>query len=303
MAACSGPAAASDDCKHKRAEAVLAQMGYEKGPYNSQYKYAYPDEYQHIQDILNVTSQKTQDQLAIRDAVAHSLAKKDKTISLEQAYAKYDRFTATRDVIAIVGGTIGGIGVANRIPGEKAVGSVGSAGKGATGTGSSKAGEYLEDFKPSPTPAELVQQQAGKGTQVTINTEHILNGEIKTYANGTKVAVGGHYLKDQNIKVDKWSGAADANGVKAGYISVRDPATGKGYKKQAETTFFPENWSKRQTEMEIKSAFENSKPHTDPRKKEMWQGISSSGLKIEGYYKKPDGAGATAWPVYQGGKN
>ncbi|RKS87571.1 filamentous hemagglutinin [Orbus hercynius] len=173
------------------------------------------------------------------------------------------------------------------------------AGKGTTGTGS-KAGEYLEDFKPSPTPAELVQQQAGNGGQVTINTEHILNGEIKTYANGTTVGTGGHYLKDPNIKVDTWTGAADANGVTKGYISVRDPATGKWVEKKAETTFFPENWSKRQTETEIKSAFENSKPNPD--NKEMWQGTSSSGLKMEGYYKKPNGTGATAWPVYQGVK-
>ncbi|AZS51502.1 hypothetical protein DM558_12300 [Entomomonas moraniae] len=95
-----------------------------------------------------------------------------------------------------------------------------------TGT-RSKAGEYLEDFKSSPILAELVQQQAGKGGQVTINTEHILNGEIKTYANGTKVGTGGHYLKDPNIKVDTWTGAADVNGVTQGYISVRDPSTGK----------------------------------------------------------------------------
>ncbi|MWN05376.1 EndoU domain-containing protein [Gilliamella sp. Pas-s95] len=153
-----------------------------------------------------------------------------------------------------------------------------------------KAGEYLEDFKPSSTPAELVQQQAGKGTQVTINTEHILNGEIKTYANGTKVGTGGHYLKDPNIRVDTWTGAADANGVTKGYISVRDPATGKWYKKQAETTFFPEHWSKRQTEMEIKSAFGNSKPK--PGESEKWIGTSSSGIKMEGYYKRPNGTGA-----------
>ncbi|WP_439127200.1 VENN motif pre-toxin domain-containing protein [Rosenbergiella epipactidis] len=170
-------------------------------------------------------------------------------------------------------------------------------GKGTTGTGN-KAGEYLEDFKPSPTPAELVQQQAGKGTQVTINTEHILNGEIKTYANGTTVGTGGHYLKDPNIKVDTWTGAADANGVTKGYISVRDPATGKWVQKKAETTFFPEHWSKRQTEIEIKSAFENSKQHST--NKEMWTGTSSNGMKMEGYYKKPDGIGATAWPIYSG---
>ena len=62
-----------------------------------------------------------------------------------------------------------------------------------THTGS-EAGDYLNNFKPSSTPAELIQQQAGKGTQVTINTEHILNGEIKTYANGTKVGTGGIIL-------------------------------------------------------------------------------------------------------------
>ena len=47
--------------------------------------------------------------------------------------------------------------------------------------------------------------------------------------------------------------------------------------------------------MEIKNAFENSKriPNT-----EMWEGTSSSGLKMQGFYKKPDGTGATAWPIY-----
>jgi hypothetical protein len=182
------------------------------------------------------------------------------------------------------------------------IGKEASKGSAKAGKGATNAGEYLEGFKPSLTPAELVQQQAGQASKVTINTEHILNGEIKTYANGKKVGTGGHYLRDPNIRVDEWTGAADINGVKTGYISVRDPATGKWYKKQAETTFFPEHWSKRQTEMEIKSAFANSKPHTDPRKKEMWQGSSSSGLKIEGYYKKPNGTGATAWPIYQGVK-
>ena len=32
---------------------------------------------------------------------------------------------------------------------------------------------------------------------------------------------------------------------------------------------------------------------------EMWRGTSSSGVKMEGYYKKPDGSGATAWPIYE----
>lgn len=80
---------------------------------------------------------------------------------------------------------------------------------------------------------------------------------------------------------------------------MRDPVTGQWINKKAETTFFPEQWSKRQTAQEIESAFKNSEriPNT-----EMWSGKSSSGVKIQGYYGKPDGTGATAWPVYTGRK-
>ncbi len=163
---------------------------------------------------------------------------------------------------------------------------------------SQKAGEYLDDFKPSSTPLELIREQAGKGSQTAyIRMDHILNGEVKTLKDGTKVGSGGHYIRDPNIKIDKVTGAPDANGVSTGYISVRDPTTGQWVNKKAETTFFPEQWSKRQTAQEIESAFKNSEriPNT-----EMWIGKSSSGVKIQGYYGKPDGTGATAWPVYTG---
>lgn len=185
---------------------------------------------------------------------------------------------------------------------EKGSMAVQNSGKVSSGSSSvgNKPGEYLDDFKPYPTPSELVQQQPGKGGQVTINTDHILNGEIKTYADGTKVGTGGHYLNDVNIKVDKWTGEADVNGVTQGYISVRDPSTGKWVEKKVETTFFPEYWSKRKTETEINSAFGNSSPK--PGEPDKWIGTSSSGIKMEGYYKKPDGTGATAWPLYQGAK-
>ncbi|QLR44658.1 hemagglutinin repeat-containing protein [Enterobacter sp. RHBSTW-00994] len=162
------------------------------------------------------------------------------------------------------------------------------------------AGGYLEDFTPSPTPVELVQQQAANGsTTAYIRFDHILNGEIKTLKDGSKVGTGGHYIRDPNIKIDKVTGTPDTNGVATGYISVRDPATGQWVSKKALTTFFPEQWSKRQTAQEIESAFKNSTkiPNT-----EMWTGKSSSGLEIQGYYGKPDGTGATAWPVYKGDK-
>lgn len=133
-----------------------------------------------------------------------------------------------------------------------------------------------------------------------IRRDHILNGEVKTLKDGTKVGSGGNYIPDPNIKIDKVTGAPDANGVSTGYISVRDPATGQWVNKKAETTFFPEQWSKRQTAQEIENAFKNSS--SDPFDKNKWQGVSSSGVKIQGYYGKPGGTGATAWSVYGGDK-
>jgi hypothetical protein len=50
--------------------------------------------------------------------------------------------------------------------------------------------------------------------------------------------------------------------------------------------------------MEIKSAFKNSTPKLGEQEK--WIGTSSSGMKMEGYYKKTNGTGATAWPIYKG---
>ncbi|TEA26381.1 hypothetical protein O970_08975 [Candidatus Schmidhempelia bombi str. Bimp] len=51
--------------------------------------------------------------------------------------------------------------------------------------------------------------------------------------------------------------------------------------------------------MEIESAFKNSKRISNT---ERWEGVSTSGLKIQGFYKKPNGTGATAWPIYKGKK-
>ena len=160
-------------------------------------------------------------------------------------------------------------------------------------------GEYLDDFVPSAFPLKLVQSQAGQPTKTAyIRMDHILNGEVKTHQSGRQAASGGHYLRDPNVRVDKMTGLPDKNGVSTGYISVRDPETGKWVPKKAETSFFPDYWSKRQAANEIKSAFENSSPIVG--KAGRWQGISKNGLEIEGYYGKPDGSGATAWPVYKG---
>ena len=79
-------------------------------------------------------------------------------------------------------------------------------------------------------------------------------------------------------------------------IQVRDPATGGWVNKRGETDLFPDYWSRRQVRQEVQEAFYNSKPINN----NMWEGLSSSGIKIRGYYKRPDGSAATAWPVYKG---
>ena len=47
--------------------------------------------------------------------------------------------------------------------------------------------------------------------------------------------------------------------------------------------------------MKIEGAFANF-AHV-PGTKRKWRGISPSGIKMEGYYAKPDGSALTAWPV------
>ncbi|QVM92944.1 DUF637 domain-containing protein [Pseudomonas entomophila] len=156
-------------------------------------------------------------------------------------------------------------------------------------------GKYLEDFTPSPTPMELLQQQAGaQFSTAYIRFDHILDGGVNTLRSGERVGTGGHYLRSPNVTVTRITGEADEFGVSKGYVSIRDPQTNSWANKKAETTFFPESWSKRQVQTEIEGAFRNSTPIAGS---ERWRGISPSGVRIEGYYGKPDGTGATAWPV------
>lgn len=156
----------------------------------------------------------------------------------------------------------------------------------------------MDGFKPSPTPLELVQQQARKpANTASIRLDHILDGGVNIRQDGSKSGTGGHYLRSPTVQVNRVTGDADAFGVTKGFVSIRDPSNGAWVPKQMETTFYPSAWSKRQTQLEIEGAFQNSSPMPGTSK---WQGTSPSGLKIQDYYDKPVGTGATAWPVYQG---
>ncbi|ASA57899.1 EndoU domain-containing protein [Vibrio gazogenes] len=153
--------------------------------------------------------------------------------------------------------------------------------------------------QPSLTPLELVQQASNQSKHIaSIGLEHIIDGEVKPVVKSGVVvgkrAVGGHYLRSSNVRVTEIIGESDANGVMKAKIQVHDPDTGGWVDKTAPSTFYPENWSKRQVKIEIQEAFYNSKPIGG----DMWEGKSPSGVTIRGYYKVPDGSASTAWPVY-----
>ena len=123
---------------------------------------------------------------------------------------------------------------------------------------------------------------------------HILNAEIK----GKKV-VGGHSIASGNIRVDKVVKAPNANGVYEAKISVRDPNNpGKFLSKtnnNGKSTMFPDSWTSDRLKVEVDYAYKNRVPHSDPLKasKGMWQGVTKSGVKVEGYVSPK----TTAYPL------
>ncbi len=134
--------------------------------------------------------------------------------------------------------------------------------------------------------------------KLDIDFDHILSGEVKRNRDGTSRAVGGHYRRSPNVRVLEETGVADANGVTKGRIAIRGP-DGQWVNKNAETTFFPDHWSRRKTEQEIASAFQNSTRRTTPTGGSYWTGTTSSGVPVTGYYN-PAGTGAsTAFPIYR----
>ena len=170
-----------------------------------------------------------------------------------------------------------------------------------SGNNANTTGQYLDNFEPSPTPTQLIQNANGQTYTANIRYDHVLDGNI----NGLGVGSGGHYIRSDNVRITKITGEADANGVIRAQTQIRDPKTGGWIDKPNPTTLYPEYWTKRQTIKEIEGAFQNSKPIPNDipgRPPKLWEGTSPSGVKIQGYYTKPEGGAATAWPVYQGGK-
>jgi hypothetical protein len=152
-----------------------------------------------------------------------------------------------------------------------------------------------------PTPLDLVRGAKGQEPPpVDINFEHIINGEVrtKTDASGNLVqrAVGGHYTRSGNVRITEVVEPVDRKGVMVAKVEIRNPATGGWVAKRANSSMFPAEWSQRQLQMEVEGALRNSKPSGG----DLWEGVSPSGLRIQGYYSKPNGGAVTAWPVHGG---
>lgn len=127
-----------------------------------------------------------------------------------------------------------------------------------------------------------------------INQVHIFQGLI----NSQHSAVGYHHRfngKDSDrARLVTLVSPSNSQGVYVGRVEILNPATGKWVKKLSPSTFFPDRWSQDQVLSEIRGAFA-----TVNAPKERWQGISPSGIRIEGFYSKVTNSINTAYPIYR----
>ncbi|PZU98278.1 MAG: hypothetical protein DCE90_03930 [Pseudanabaena sp.] len=131
-------------------------------------------------------------------------------------------------------------------------------------------------------------------TSVKINEKHIFEGEI----NRRGLAVGYHHRANsrdaRNARLVRVVSNPNSQGVYVGRVEIRN-SKGQWINKSANSSFFPDRWSRNQVLSEIRGAFANSpNPLLEP-----WQGTSPSGLRISGYYNRNTNTINTAYPIYR----
>lgn len=150
-------------------------------------------------------------------------------------------------------------------------------------------------FNEGTTRADEIAALAAEHGVTEHQARHILDGTING-GSGT----GGHVRDSPNIRID--SPVTDpVTGVVTTKISVWSPTAGRFKKKNAPTTFFPEEWSSDEVLTAVKSAFKNAQPH--PTKAGQWTGVSDPigddtvGITIDGYYDATGTSWTTGWPA------
>ena len=135
--------------------------------------------------------------------------------------------------------------------------------------------------------------------------EHVINGE----SIGKKVVQGGHLRYSISVRVDKII-KKYPNGVYEAEVSIYNKKAGKYIKKYIKKgpngekrnhTMFPDNWTPDRVKVEIDSAWQNRKSSPNfPNNG--WEGISQSGVRIEGFFDGTTGIMKNAYPsLNQGG--
>ena len=124
----------------------------------------------------------------------------------------------------------------------------------------------------------------------SIFQDHIINATVK----GQRLT-GGHTALG-NVRVDRVINEFP-NGVYNAEISAKN-AAGQWIKKSnnnGESTMFPRSWTPDRVKVEVDAAFQNRTPH--PTKADGWQGITPSGVKVEGFINKTTGQISTVYPL------
>ena len=101
---------------------------------------------------------------------------------------------------------------------------------------------------------------------------------MKTGRDGTRRATGYHLESStKNARViESTRSAPDRNGIYCGRVEILDPKSGRWLEKEAESTFFPDSYSKNDVRRAIHEAFADAIEVDDG----VFQGVTKRGIRV-----------------------
>ena len=146
-------------------------------------------------------------------------------------------------------------------------------------------------------------QAAKKAPSITSIPNKVFDHIIDGVARGKNNVDGGHLRYSTNVRVDKVI-KKYPNGVYEAEVSIYNKKSGTYIKKYVKNgpngekrnhTMFPDSWTPDRAKLEIDSAWQNRKPSVNfPNNG--WEGISQSGVRIEGFIDGGTGQMKNAYP-------
>ena len=160
------------------------------------------------------------------------------------------------------------------------------------------------DVPKKPTEAELNADAAKKASSITSIPQKVLEHIIDGVPKGKNYVEGGHSRQSTNVRIDKII-KIYPNGVYEAEVSIYNRKSGKYIKKHVNDgpngekrnhTMFPDSWTPDRIKVEVDSAWQNRKPSTN-YPNNGWEGVSQSGVRIEGFIDSVTGQMKNAYPV------